>query len=117
LLKIVRRVLKQADRGQQQVTDSADASVPRQKKWLSALAHYRDLASRVIEQTERRVIQGKRVPSSDKIVSLFEPHTVPISPQRRTEKRLKGRMGRPCNASLWPEFGRMDKVVAKRVAI
>jgi len=29
----------------------------------------------VIEQTERRVIQGERVPSSDKIVSLFEPHT------------------------------------------
>jgi IS5 family transposase len=75
LLKIVRRVVKQADRGQQQVTDSAGTSAPRQKKWLGALAHYRDLASRVIEQTERRVIQGKRVPSSDKIVSLFEPHT------------------------------------------
>jgi len=74
LLKIVRRVLKQADRGQQQVTDSAYTSAPRQK-WLDALAHYRDLASRVIEQTERRVIQGERVPSSDKIVSLFEPHT------------------------------------------
>jgi IS5 family transposase len=74
LLKIVRRVLKQADRGQQQVTESADASAPRQK-WLGALAHYRDLAWRVIEQTERRVIQGERVPSSDKIVSLFEPHT------------------------------------------
>jgi len=75
LLKIVRRVLKQADRGQQQVTDSAYTSAPRQQKWLGALAHYRDLASRVIEQTERRVIQGERVPSSDKIVSLFEPHT------------------------------------------
>jgi IS5 family transposase len=75
LLKIVRRVVKQADRGQQQVTDSADTSAPRQQKWLGALAHYRDLASRVIEQTERRVIQGERVPSSDKIVSLFEPHT------------------------------------------
>ena len=71
----MRRVVKQADRGQQQVTDSAGTSAPRQKKWLGALAHYRDLASRVIEQTERRVIQGKRVPSSDKIVSLFEPHT------------------------------------------
>ena len=34
-----------------------------------------ELALRVIEQTERRVIQGERVPSSDKLVSLFEPHT------------------------------------------
>jgi IS5 family transposase len=75
LLKIVRRVVKQADRGQQQVTERAYTSAPRQQKWLVALAHYRDLASRVIEQTERRVIQGERVPSSDKIVSLFEPHT------------------------------------------
>jgi IS5 family transposase len=74
LLKIARRVLKQADRGQQQVIEGGNGSAA-QEKWLGALAHYRDLTSRVIEQTERRVIQGERVPSSDKIVSLFESHT------------------------------------------
>jgi IS5 family transposase len=74
LLKIARRVLKQADRGRQQVIQRAEASASCQK-WLDALAHYRELTSRVIEQTERRVIQGERVHSSDKIVSLFESHT------------------------------------------
>lgn len=74
LLKIARLVLKQADRGQQQVIEGGGGSAA-QQKWLGALAHYSELTSRVIEQTERRVIQGERVPSSDKIVSLFEPHT------------------------------------------
>lgn len=74
LLKIARLVLKQADRGQQQVVEGAETSIPCQK-WLDALAHFRELTSRVIDQTERRVIQGEQVPSTDKIVSLFESHT------------------------------------------
>jgi IS5 family transposase len=74
LLKIARLALKQADRGRQQVIQRAEAAASCQR-WLAALAHYRELTSRVIEQTERRVIQGERVPSSDKIVSLFKSHT------------------------------------------
>jgi len=74
LLKIARLVLRQADRGQQQVIEGGSGTAA-QQKWLGALAHYRELTSRVIEQTERRVIQGERVPSMDKIVSLFESHT------------------------------------------
>ncbi|UQG62205.1 ISNCY family transposase [Marinobacter sp. M3C] len=74
LLKIARLVLKQADRGRQQIIQGAEASASCQK-WLDALAHYRELTWQVIEQTERRVIHGERVPSADKIVSLFEPHT------------------------------------------
>lgn len=74
MLKIARLALKQADRGRQQVIEGAAASASCQK-WLDALAHYRNLTSRVIEQTERRVICGEQVPSAEKIVSLFEPHT------------------------------------------
>ena len=74
LLKIARLVLKQADRAQQQAIEGAAASASCQK-WLDTLAHYRDLTSRVIEQTERRVICREQVPSAEKIVSLFEPHT------------------------------------------
>lgn len=74
LLTLARRVLKQADRGQRQVIEGGDGSAA-QQKWLDTLAHYRDLTTRVMEQTERRVIQGERVPSADKLVSLFEPHT------------------------------------------
>lgn len=74
MLKIARLALKQADRGRQQVIEGAAASASCQK-WLDALAHYRNLTSRVIEQTERRVICGEQVTSAEKIVSLFEPHT------------------------------------------
>jgi len=37
--------------------------------------HYLPLVQRVLDQTRRRVLQGEAVPASDKIVSLFEPHT------------------------------------------
>ncbi|MEQ8802568.1 MAG: ISNCY family transposase [Haliea sp.] len=74
MLKIARLALKQADRGRQRVIEGAAASASCQK-WLDALAHYRNLTSRVIEQAERRVISGEQVPSAEKIVSLFEPHT------------------------------------------
>ena len=41
------------------------------------------LTEQVIRQTERRVFQGQQVPSSEKIVSLFEPHTDIIVKDRR----------------------------------
>ena len=37
--------------------------------------HYVPLIVRVIDQTERRVFQGEKVPAKEKIVSLFEVHT------------------------------------------
>jgi IS5 family transposase len=42
---------------------------------VKALSHYVDLAAKVIDQTQRRVLHGESVPSSEKIVSIFEPHT------------------------------------------
>jgi len=33
------------------------------------------LALRVIDQTERRILHGRSVPASEKVVSIFEPHT------------------------------------------
>lgn len=41
------------------------------------------LARKVISQTERRVLQGQKVPACDKIVSIFEPHTDIIIKDRR----------------------------------
>jgi len=42
--------------------------------WLAAARHYLPLIERIIEQTERRVLDGEQVPAGDKLVSLFEPH-------------------------------------------
>ena len=41
------------------------------------------LAERVIDQTTRRVLHGEQVPSSEKVVSIFEPHTDIIKKDRR----------------------------------
>ena len=47
------------------------------------LTHYMDLALRVIDQTEKRVVHDQSVPASDKVVSIFEPHTDIIVKDRR----------------------------------
>jgi transposase, IS5 family len=41
------------------------------------------LGERVVNQTERRVLRGESVPASEKIVSIFEPHTDIIIKDRR----------------------------------
>lgn len=47
------------------------------------LRHYVKLAERVLDQTERRVVRGEQVPATDKVVSIFEPHTDIIIKDRR----------------------------------
>ncbi len=74
LLQIPGIVLKQVKRGLEAVEVGACDS-DKKKQWVSQVEQYRDLALRVINQTERRVIQGQSVHSSKKIVSLFESHT------------------------------------------
>ena len=49
----------------------------------SQLKHYIPLTRRVISQAERRVLLGESVPSTEKIVSIFEPHTDIIKKDRR----------------------------------
>jgi IS5 family transposase len=51
--------------------------------WQATVCHYRPLIERIIAQTERRVLAGEKVPASDKLVSLFEPHTDIIVKGRR----------------------------------
>jgi len=45
--------------------------------------HYVQLACKVIDQTERRVMRGEKVDAQDKVVSIFEPHTDIIRKSRR----------------------------------
>ena len=47
------------------------------------LNQYSQLAARVVDQTQRRVILREDVPASDKVVSLFETHTDIIVKDRR----------------------------------
>lgn len=50
---------------------------------LSEMKRYLDLASRVMDQARRRVINGEKVPASEKVVSIFEPHTDIVIKDRR----------------------------------
>ena len=45
------------------------------EQWQAEVDHYKPLIKQVIEQAQRRVLQGESVPVSDKIFSLFETHT------------------------------------------
>jgi IS5 family transposase len=50
------------------------------------LDEYTGLANQVVSQAERRVLRGESVPASEKIVSIFEPHTdIIIKAYRETE--------------------------------
>ena len=62
------------------------------QKLAATLAHMAPLVGQVIAQTTRRVLQGEVVPATEKVVSLFEPHTAIIR---------KGKPGKPT------EFGRV----------
>ena len=47
------------------------------------LERYLPLGRQVVAQTRRRVFEGEQVPASDKVVSIFEPHTDVIVKDRR----------------------------------
>ena len=72
-LALAKKVIKQSERAIDQV--KLKSSHPLTSVWVENVLHYRGLLEKVIDQTERRIINGEKVPASEKIVSLFEPHT------------------------------------------
>ena len=74
LLRLVQTVLKQVNRALDKVKLESLRSKS-QQQWLCDTKHYRDLLIKVADQTYRRVVLGETVPSTEKLVSLFEDHT------------------------------------------
>jgi len=73
LLSCASVVLKQIDRAVAKVevrSNGRDAA----EQWLTTAKHYRNLLCQLIHQTQQRVYEQRPVPSSEKIVSIFEPH-------------------------------------------
>lgn len=66
----LRQVSKAIDKVRLEAIDGAQA-----QRWIQEAEHFRSLLLKVIDQTQRRVFNGENVPASEKIVSLFEPHT------------------------------------------
>lgn len=82
LIPLARRVIKQSEKAIAQVqsqSNQPDLTQP----WIEEVIHYQQLLERVIGQAQRRVFDGENVPASEKIVSLFEPHTDIIIKGRR----------------------------------
>jgi IS5 family transposase len=77
LLKIAHKTVRAAERALEELT-GCGAIV-----YVTMLAHFLPLVKRVIDQTERRVLRGESVPASEKLVSIFEPHTDIIVKDRR----------------------------------
>lgn len=82
LLSVARKVIQQSKLALVQVRQKSSYSVGGQA-WLGQVEHYQTLLLRVIDQTERRVIQGEKVPADEKLYSLFETHTDIIIKDRR----------------------------------
>ena len=72
LLRVVKRSIGYAEAALPQVACEA---APWSATWCSEVRGYLELLRRVVDQTKRRVFAGETVPASEKVVSLFEPHT------------------------------------------
>jgi IS5 family transposase len=86
LLKVTHKTVAQAER----VAEALDKVVAddlvtmlKAQGLASQLRGTIELANRVVTQTERRVLRGEKVPATEKIVSIFEPHTDIIVKDRR----------------------------------
>jgi IS5 family transposase len=77
LLKITHKTVRAAERAEQELVHRGAVG------YAFQLHHFLPLVKRVLDQTERRVLHGESVPATDKLVSIFEPHTDIIRKDRR----------------------------------
>jgi transposase, IS5 family len=77
LVQATRATVQQAQRIGEALRDRdlPPAVGERAARLRAQLEHVVPLVQQVISQTERRVLHGEKVPASEKVVSLFEPHT------------------------------------------
>lgn len=74
LLSCASIVLKQIDRALSKLT--MQGKIPyATAQWIEVAKHYRELLCQVIYQTQQRVYEQNPIPSAEKLVSIFEPHT------------------------------------------
>jgi len=80
LLKVTHKTVRCAEKAVEQLGRIGDLSA---YGYEMQLRHYLPLIAKVIAQTKRRVLHGESVPATEKIVSIFEPHTDIIRKDRR----------------------------------
>jgi len=75
LIDTAEQTVAQAERGGQALHEAGDAAGHAGQQLGEQIARFVPLAKRVIHQARRRVLEKQPVPSAEKVVSLFEPHT------------------------------------------
>lgn len=89
LLRVTERTLEQAEALALKLTSWPSDNM-KQHLLADALAaeirHFAPLTHQVLSQTERRILRDESVPATEKIVSIFEPHTsIIVKDDRGTE--------------------------------
>ena len=72
LLKVAHEVFRMGSRCLRELDKQPSAKLD---SLYCELDHYLNLAATAIDQCQRRVLRGEKVPASEKIVSIFEDHT------------------------------------------
>jgi IS5 family transposase len=116
LFLLARRLLRRARRLLQEAEQALAAqarldAVPAQ---VQHLRHFVELSARVADNGRRRVLQDEAVPNTDKVFSVFEPHTelinrgkVPVPIQfGRTVLTIEDRVGFIIHYAIYPRGGR-----------
>jgi transposase, IS5 family len=88
LVRITRASLAQAGRVCGALRQRADA---RSNRLADKLEHFVRLVKQGIDQAVRRVLREEQVPASEKVLSLFEPHTMIITRRKIGKRREFGR--------------------------
>ena len=86
LIMVTHKTVTQAERVAQQLTEVQCADIMtalRVDAMAAQIRHFLGLTAQVLSQTERRVLHHESVPASEKVVSIFEPHTDIIVKDRR----------------------------------
>ena len=86
LVKVARASIKQAGQVRSMLQEA-----PGSRTLPEELSHFAQLLERVISQSRRRVLEGERLAATQKLVSIFEPHTAII---RRGKARNTTEFGR-----------------------
>jgi IS5 family transposase len=81
LIKTTEKVLGYARTACEQLIGASPADKALEMSRI--IGHYAELTAKVVDQSRRRVLLDEKVPSSQKVVSIFEPHTDIIVKDRR----------------------------------
>jgi IS5 family transposase len=75
LLRATAATVQQVERIRDVLRDVGEEHRAEAERLIGQIDHYLPLVHRVIDQAQRRVLDGRKVPAHEKIVSLFEPNT------------------------------------------